>query len=120
MKVSYISELENLARKSDVRCARHSCIIVKQGKIVSKGWNSLGVSNATAKYYNYTIHAEAQAILKKRRWDNCDLYVFRFNRKGETLNSKPCDTCSLLIQRAGIKNVYYSDEHGGVSRWRLK
>lgn len=120
MKVSFLNELYNLAQKSDVKSAKHSCIIVKQGKIVGRGWNYRGSIPRSIKYYSLTVHAEAQVLLKKKKWDNCDLYVFRFNRTGETLNSRPCDTCCLLIQRAGIKNVYYSDEHGGVTRWRLK
>tara|TARA_Y100000389_G_scaffold195740_1_gene227603 strand:- start:504 stop:866 length:363 start_codon:yes stop_codon:yes gene_type:complete len=120
MKVSYINELYDLSQKSDVKSAKHSCIIVKQGKIVGRGWNYKGTTSRSIRYYTLTVHAEAHVILKKKKWTNCDLYVFRFNNQGETLNSKPCDTCSLLIQRAGIKNVYYSDEHGGVSRWRLK
>ena len=120
MKVSHLIELWELAQKSDVKSSKHSCIIVKQGKIVGKGWNIKGSITKSIQYYTLTVHAEAHALLKRKKWDNCDLYVFRFNRKGETLNSKPCDTCSFLIQRAGIKNVYYSDEHGGVTRWRLK
>ena len=120
MKVSYINELYNLAQNSDVKSAKHSCIIVKQGKIVGRGWNYRGSIPKSIRYYPLTVHAEAHVILKKKKWTNCDIYVFRFNNQGDTMNSKPCDTCSLLIQRAGIKNIYYSDEHGGITRWRLR
>ena len=72
-------------------------IIVKNGKVISKGYNK------REKTQNAILHAEVDAIikackkLKSWRLDNCEMYV--------TL--KPCPMCAGAIVNARIKTVYY-------------
>ncbi len=72
-------------------------LIIKNGKIISKGCNNRLKSKYT------TDHAEIIAIRKANRklnnWrlNDCELYV--------TL--EPCDMCKSIIKEARIKKVYY-------------
>ena len=74
-----------------------SAIIVKDGKIISKGINNRN------KKYKTINHAEIIAINKANRklkncfLYDCDLYV--------TL--KPCEMCKKVINNARIRNVFY-------------
>lgn len=73
------------------------CIIVKNNKIISKGYNKKNVNN------NATLHAEIVAIskackkLKTFNLSDCELYV--------TL--EPCNMCYYAIAEAKIKIVHY-------------
>ena len=72
-------------------------VIVKNGKIISKGYNT------REKNGQITGHAEINAILKANKklksyfLYDCDLYV--------TL--KPCSMCEKIINNARINNVFY-------------
>lgn len=72
-------------------------IIVKDGIIISKGFNT------REKDDNILGHAEINAILEANKnmnnWnlDGCDMYV--------TL--KPCSMCMEIIKQSRIRNVYY-------------
>lgn len=74
-----------------------SCIIVKNNKIISKGYNKKEKKN------NPIYHAEILAILKAAKkmksWNlnECKLYV--------TL--EPCNMCKAVINEARIKKVFY-------------
>lgn len=64
-------------------------------------------SNVNKIYYDYSVHAEVDAIMKlpKRvNYRKVSLYVVRDGM----LMSKPCDKCTQLIETLGIKKVYYS------------
>ena len=72
-------------------------VIVKDNKIVSKGYNNRHSKN------NVLGHAEVIAILKAQkklnswRLTECEMYV--------TL--KPCELCEKIIKEARISKVYY-------------
>lgn len=73
-------------------------VIVKDGEIVSRGYNKRESSQ------NATFHAEIIAIqkackkLKSWRLDECDLYV----------SLEPCPMCLGAAINARIKNVYFA------------
>lgn len=73
------------------------CIIVRNGKIVSKAYNKKESKN------NPLLHAEVVAItkackkLKDWRLDDCEMYV--------TL--EPCNMCKEIIKESRIKKVIY-------------
>ena len=98
MENSIYEELIKLSIKS----AKHAdvpvgAIIVKNNKIISKGYNKREKDN---KIIN---HAEIDAILKANKklksyfLYDCDMYV--------TL--EPCEMCSKVINNARINNVFY-------------
>jgi tRNA(adenine34) deaminase len=73
------------------------CVIVKDGKIIAKGYNKKEQTN------NAVRHAEIEAITKASKklgnWylENCDLYV--------TL--EPCPMCAGAMLNARISNLYF-------------
>ncbi len=72
-------------------------VIVRDGKIVSKGYNKKNSDNISL------LHAELIAIYKAckklNKWilDDCDMYV----------TMKPCKMCYYALAETRIRNVYY-------------
>lgn len=87
------------------------CIIVKDGSIISDGYNGTpkGFENecedTNGKTKWYVMHAEANAILKLSKSNNSSVGSILYT----TLS--PCKDCSKLILQADIKKVYYSEQY---------
>jgi len=83
------------------------CCIVKNGQILSQGWNGMpsGMDNETRFGKGYTrpevIHAEANALMKLAKnggsADEASLFT----------THSPCYTCAGLIIQAGIRRIVY-------------
>lgn len=93
---------QRLAEKSP--CAfRHASIVVRNGNILSTGFNHGG------------LHAEESALGSLRLGDRARgavLYSFRFTKLNALGMAKPCPNCAKLIREAGVKKVYYSTPNG--------
>ena len=97
-------------------------VIVKNRKIISTGYNGTppGMLNCnrhgckvcddplklSGSKYNtdcICVHAEANAVLQShsKSLEDASIYV----------TTKPCNACLLIIIRAGIKHVYYSENY---------
>jgi dCMP deaminase len=95
------AELSHCSRK------KVGAIIVKDGMIISDGYNGTPAGfdncceNTDGETHWYVLHAEANAILKvAKSTNNCinsTLY----------LTLSPCKDCSKLILQAGIKRVVF-------------
>ncbi len=74
-------------------------VIVKDGKIISEGWNQVLVSN------DPTAHAEVQAIRKASQ------NIQNFDLSGAEIytSCEPCPMCLSAIYWARIKKVYYAN-----------
>lgn len=98
--------LLSLAKKKQV-----GAIIVKDRMIISDGFNGTptGFDNRAedndGKTHWYTLHAEANAILK--------LAASTQNSLGATLyiTCAPCRDCAKLIYQSGIKRVVYGEDY---------
>ena len=97
MKEKYMKEALKQAQKAyDLGEVPVGAVIVKDGKIIGRGYNS------KEKKYDTTKHAEIIAIqkaskkMKSWRLNNCEMYV--------TL--EPCSMCAGAIIQARIKKVY--------------
>ena len=110
MKAKYIRAHLEVARVygelSSAERLKVGCIIVKDDRIISIGYNGMPAgSTNVCEVNNVTkpevLHAEANAILKcAKHGQSCrdaDLY----------LTLSPCKECSKLIHQAGIKRVIY-------------
>lgn len=98
---------------------KHGCVIYdKRGNIISIGNNKRKKSRFGC--YEFTTHAEIDAILKS---DINDLrgYNLLVVRIGNTklCNSAPCNNCLNIINKVGIKNVYYSNRNGNIEAKRF-
>lgn len=85
-------------KKSEIPVA---AIIVKDGKVISKAYNS------RRNDFNPLSHAEVKAIIKASkklkdwRLNDCEMYV--------TL--KPCHMCEEIIKESRLSKVYYYSEN---------
>lgn len=74
-------------------------VVVRQGKIIGRGWNQVTSTN------DPTAHAEVSAIrdackkLKTFQLDDCELYT----------SCEPCPMCLSAIYWARFKKVYYGN-----------
>jgi dCMP deaminase len=97
------AELSHCSRK------KVGAIIVKDGAIISDGYNGTpagfnnSCENEQGETHWYVLHAEANAILKVARSTN--------NCVGATLylTLSPCRDCSKLILQAGIKRLVFTN-----------
>lgn len=114
--------MEIALQSKDNRCKVGACI-VKNQKIVSTGFNSMPNNILDEDYYwfptksgqvflddsfletkhAYVCHAELNAIINCERKDLMGAKIYT------TLY--PCYECAKMIIQAGIKDVYYLDNH---------
>jgi len=96
------------------------CVIVKDGQILSQGWNGMpsGMDNdmrcGNGSTRREVIHSEANAIAKLAKNGG--------SSNGATLYSthSPCWTCSLLIIQSGITRVVFGTVYDPTSWQFLK
>jgi dCMP deaminase len=119
--------LKETAAMSTCSRVKVGCIIVRDGRIISTGWNGVPADQEHCKDYflergwdvkkdylsrehNYwstknEVHAETNAIGYAAHngvaTKDADLYT----------SVSPCIDCAKLIIAAGIKHVYYTDEY---------
>lgn len=96
-KVFFLKLVQVLNKKRFSKEIPVAALVVNNGKVISKGFNSRHIKN------DVTGHAEINAIkraekkLKNWRLTDCELYV----------NLEPCDMCKKVIEESRIKRVYY-------------
>lgn len=74
-------------------------VIVKDGKIISEGWNQVSSTN------DPTAHAEIQAIRKASQ----DLKNFDLSGAEIYTSCEPCPMCLSAIYWARIEKIYYAN-----------
>lgn len=114
---NFITIIEELYVKpvKKVNTSLHVAFIVRRGKILSIGTNSIGSRTKGCGYNERTIHAE-MAALKKLDWrdlDCADMYVFRWRTSDQNIAySHPCHNCTTVLNKCiknwGLKRIYYS------------
>ena len=99
------------AKLSHCKRAQVGSLIVKDGMIISDGFNGspTGFNNdcedESNKTHWYILHSEANAILKcAKNGSAC---------KGATLyiTHSPCKDCAKLIHQSGINKIVYNEEY---------
>jgi dCMP deaminase len=107
----YLEMASSWANLSHCLRKKVGCLIVKNGMIISDGYNGSpkGMDNTceniNGETHWFVIHAEQNAILKCAKWGHsCD---------GATmyLTYSPCKDCSKSIFQSGIKRVVYQNEY---------
>lgn len=95
--------------------AHLGAVIVRGGSVLSVATNTLGL-NAYV-YHNAphdgvrSVHAEINAVFKARRKVDLEgsvMYVARKTYFGEVSLARPCQMCVYVLQRYGVKRVYYT------------
>lgn len=104
----YIKLAINQAQQSTMTY-RHGCVVVKGGRVLAKGFNSMRYS----KVINNTlcsIHAEVAALLSYDNLTNATMYVVRINKNNKLMLSYPCKDCFSRISKAGIRKIVFSTD----------
>lgn len=113
---------------------KHGCIITKNGKIISYGYNHYQ-SKMKSFYIKgldtniCALHAEMHALeklynsytFKNKFFNKCNIYVVRIsNTTKEYLNSKPCSNCIKILKYYNLSKTYYSSENNSFSVEKIK
>jgi len=111
---TYLKMTDQWGQLSKAKRKKVGCLIVKDGQIISDGYNGTpaGYDN-TCEYetrFVYetkpeVLHAESNALMKLAKSTN--------SSKDSTiyLTMSPCFDCAKLIIQAGVKRVVYSDTY---------
>jgi len=119
-KQAYMKTAQTFAELSHARRLQVGCIIVKDDRIISIGYNGMPAGwdnncehemkwpNGEIRFLQTkeeVLHAESNAIAKLARsvesGEGASLFV----------THSPCLDCAKLIYQAGIKNVYYLNDY---------
>ena len=73
-------------------------IIVKDGEIIGKGYNSVISQNSVNCHAELNAITDASNTIQNYRLLNCDIYI----------TVEPCHMCCMAIVHARINNVYFS------------
>ena len=116
---AYMRMAQEWARLSHCTRKKVGALIVKDGMIISDGYNGTptGFPNRCEDEQGlthwYVLHAEANAIMKVARSTN--------DARGATLylTHSPCKECSKLILQAGVRRLVYLDRYKDTSGLEL-
>lgn len=130
--------LFNIAKEvstfSDFAGPHIGAVVVCGKTILSTGYNSNKTRPLQHRYniyrhfndYQSSIalgHAEINALSrligKEIEWERVSIFVYRELKNGEKACSRPCSACMNLIKDLGIKNIYYTDEHGNYCKEKV-
>ncbi len=107
-------------------------VLVKDGRHVLSKAANLSTSHPFQRIYNikvgrkapeHNLHAEMHTLVRaisrvgKAEIRGCDIYIGRFDRKGNLAMCKPCPACSLALKNFGINKVYYTTTSHGVQSY---
>ena len=123
----YLEMAQSWAKMSHAKRKKVGCLIVKEGQIISDGYNGTpsGFDNTCEQFHpledyssNKTItkrevlHAESNALMKLAKSTNSSIGATVY------LTCSPCFDCAKLIIQAGISRVVYNEmyrEKDGIS-----
>ena len=110
----YMDIAYRVAEMSHAKRRKVGCVIVKDERIISMGWNGMptGMPNLCEDYDTLravsttkkeVLHAEANALMKLAKYGS--------SANGATLytTTSPCFECAKLIYQSGIKKLVYSE-----------
>lgn len=116
---AFMDVAERFAQLSSAKRLQVGCVIVKDNRIISIGYNGMpsGWDNECEDEYQYedgahefrtkpeVLHAESNAIAKLARSSE--------SGEGATIfiTHAPCMDCAKLIYQSGIASVYYKNQY---------
>lgn len=116
---TYLDIARNIAYMSHAQIKKVGCILVKDQRIISTGYNGTpnGFDNCceedSIKTKPEVLHAESNAIAKCAKSTESSLNSILYT----TLS--PCFDCAKLIIQAGISEVYYRETYRNISGIQL-
>lgn len=118
-KLAFMKTAQTFAELSHARRLKVGCIIVKDDRVISIGYNGMPAGwdnncedeflhedgSITTKTKPEVLHAESNAIAKLAKSIESGLEASMF------VTHSPCLDCAKLIYQSGIKHVYYNDQY---------
>lgn len=109
--ISYFKEIvEVTAKRSPCKRMRVGCLLVKENRIISQGYNGFlpgcpHTSIVRDGHEQATVHAEQNALCDCAKRgvssNECEVYITHY----------PCIICTRLLLAAGIKKIYYIHDY---------
>lgn len=126
----------NLAKKinSDTICNqkfRHFSFIYDNNKLLSIGVNnpvhfnrkvySIGKKFGIPKFVQFPfLHSEIDSLIKllhiRKISGREKIVIIRLNKKNELRNSKPCDSCQIVLNQLNFRKMWWSTENGFATK----
>lgn len=100
-------------------CYKCAAVIFDKRRVLKVGINKTKTHPLLDTLTEYPhLHAETDAIINSRgRIKGSSMLVVRTNRQGNSRGmSRPCEVCTKMIQRVGIKRVYWYDWNGELRK----
>lgn len=115
---TYIDICKKIASHSKCKRKKVGCILVKDNRIISIGYNGTpskfcNECEKNNKTLPSVIHAESNALMK------CAKSFESSNGAYLYCTLSPCYDCSKLIIQAGIKKVYFAEYYSDVSGLKI-
>lgn len=91
-------------------------VLVHGNRVISVGFNKFKTSPRSPHPYNY-LHAEIDTLLglDYSVTKGATMYIYR-EANGLPALSKPCESCQIALDNAGVRRVYYTTETG-IKEW---
>lgn len=110
----FLDKAIELSKTSEMQL-KHGAVLVKGSSVISVGINSRRndpyfMEDEVAKLHS-AEHAEESCLRLAKKVGNLTgaiIYIARTNRKGEPMNSKPCQRCITAIKAVGIRKIFYT------------
>lgn len=110
MNIAHIFSLARNISKHSIYKYKLGAVLVKNGNIISVGFNKIKFNSKYSFPMKETIHAE-MACLKTSGKDylkNAIVFVYREDSRGNPALAKPCYNCLSRLKKFGVKRIYYS------------
>lgn len=109
--MKYYSLLKKLSQRSDHHSHKMSCLVIRKGRIIGRGWNSMATHPSSPHPWSCK-HAEFNAFCDSQRdIRGATVYVFRENKLGVPSNARPCPSCYKMLVEQGARIVIYTFEN---------
>lgn len=128
---SGIAKAIEASLRSNSPSFRVGAVLIRNGRVLSHGFNWFKKSSPDSKTRYNGIHAEYHCVRKsaKRgerrggydlsRLSGVTMFVARVTRTGRVAMARPCEHCQELLRLLNLRRVYYTNEQGGISELKL-
>ena len=110
--------------KSSPSKKRVGCVLLKKNKVIATAVNlekkshplQAKFAKRVGLWQKIYLHSEIHALIKARE-DADTIVVARVNPQDKLRMAAPCPCCSLALEEAGVKNIYYSTDDGFLYKY---
>lgn len=122
---SRIQSAISAAKRSIMYPYRMAAVVYSGGRPILVGVNKPKIAEIKDPRYNKGrfIHAELNIVLQAAKngikLKGTTIYIGGLTKNNNLVCSKPCSLCQIIIKEAGIKEVFYHEQDGSISRIKV-